>query len=133
MSHRRGLYLVPLLGVLVTALRVHDGEPISIVTWHRVDEILAGGTVALVHCGWFGTRAQSLLGRLPVVLAVAAWLVCNRPAAGRCCTSGLRRVACNRRLTLRRQGQIRPTLDLASDGLHRRDFVRALRDPMGSL
>lgn len=82
LSRRRGLYLVPLLGVLITALRVFDGEPISIVTWHRVDEILAGGTVALVYCGWFGTRAQSLLRRLPVLLAVAAWLVCSHPEAG---------------------------------------------------
>lgn len=78
----RGLYLVPVLALVVTALRVHAGEPISIVTWHRVDEILAGGTVALVHCGWYGTRAQTLLRRTPVALGVAAWLVCSHPASG---------------------------------------------------
>ena len=45
---RRGLYLLPLLAVAVTTLRIIDAEPISIVTWHRVDEILAGATLALV-------------------------------------------------------------------------------------
>jgi peptidoglycan/LPS O-acetylase OafA/YrhL len=82
LPRRRGLYLVPLLGLLVTALRVSDGEPISIVTWHRVDEILAGGTVALIYCGWYGASAQALLRRTPVVLAVAAWLLCSHPASG---------------------------------------------------
>jgi hypothetical protein len=33
----------------VTGLRIADGETISIVTWHRVDEILAGGTLALLY------------------------------------------------------------------------------------
>lgn len=45
---RRGLYLLPLLALVVTGLRIHAGEPVSIVTWHRVDEILAGATLALV-------------------------------------------------------------------------------------
>ena len=82
LPRRRGLYLVPLLGLLVTALRIRDGEPISIVTWHRVDEILAGGTVALVYCGWFGAQAQTILRQTPAVLAVAAWLLCSHPESG---------------------------------------------------
>jgi peptidoglycan/LPS O-acetylase OafA/YrhL len=82
LPRRRGLYLVPFLCVLVTALRVRDGEPISIVTWHRVDEILAGGTVALIYCGWFRGSAQAMLRRTPVVLALTALLLCSHPAAG---------------------------------------------------
>ena len=44
----RGLYLVPVAALAVTAARVANGTPISIVTWFRVDEILAGGTLALI-------------------------------------------------------------------------------------
>lgn len=79
---RRGLYFVPVLCCVVTALRVRDGEPVSIVTWHRADEILAGGTIALIYCGWFGNRARTFLSRVPVSAGVAALLVCSHPASG---------------------------------------------------
>jgi peptidoglycan/LPS O-acetylase OafA/YrhL len=82
LPRRQGLHLVPVLALLVTVLRVQAGEPISIVTWHRADEILAGGTVALVHCGWYGVRAQALLRRTPTAFGVAAWLLCSHPASG---------------------------------------------------
>jgi peptidoglycan/LPS O-acetylase OafA/YrhL len=59
-----------------------DGALINTVTWHRVDEILAGGTIALVQCGWYGARAQAMLRRIPVALAVAAWLLCSHPDSG---------------------------------------------------
>jgi peptidoglycan/LPS O-acetylase OafA/YrhL len=44
---RRALFLIPVLTVCVTLLRIYDSEVISIVTWHRVDEIFIGGCVAL--------------------------------------------------------------------------------------
>jgi peptidoglycan/LPS O-acetylase OafA/YrhL len=44
---RRGLALVPVACVAVTAGRIAYGETISIVTWFRIDEILAGGCLAL--------------------------------------------------------------------------------------
>src|SRR5581483_7399243 len=44
---RRGLALVPLICLVVTGARIAYGEQISIVTWFRVDEILAGGCLAL--------------------------------------------------------------------------------------
>ncbi len=47
LAGRRGLWILPLLAIAVTGLRMHDGETISIVTWHRVDEILAGATLCL--------------------------------------------------------------------------------------
>lgn len=43
----RGLLLVPAACIAVTTARVIYGMEISIVTWFRVDEILAGGTLAL--------------------------------------------------------------------------------------
>ena len=65
---RRALYWVLPLGCIVfTALRVHDGEYVSIVTPYRVDEILAGGMVALVYAGDF----RRWLGRMhPLVILV---------------------------------------------------------------
>jgi peptidoglycan/LPS O-acetylase OafA/YrhL len=45
---RRGVWSVPLLCVLVTAHRIEAHKYITIVTSLRVDEILAGGTLALI-------------------------------------------------------------------------------------
>ncbi|HJP69788.1 MAG TPA: acyltransferase, partial [Sphingomicrobium sp.] len=63
---RRGLYLIPVIAIAVTSARIFAGERISIVTWHRVDEILAGGLIALIYSGWMGERAKEMLKRLPV-------------------------------------------------------------------
>lgn len=79
---RRGLYLVPLLALTVTGLRIAAHQYISIVTWHRVDEILAGGTIALIYSGWLGDRASELLKRLPVWPFAIAIILCSHPAAG---------------------------------------------------
>jgi peptidoglycan/LPS O-acetylase OafA/YrhL len=43
----RGLYLLPVLCVIVTGIRIATHTEISIVTYARVDEILAGATLAL--------------------------------------------------------------------------------------
>lgn len=45
---RRGVWSIPLLCVLVTAHRIEAHKYITIVTSLRVDEILAGGTLALI-------------------------------------------------------------------------------------
>jgi peptidoglycan/LPS O-acetylase OafA/YrhL len=44
---RAGLSLVPVFCVCITAARIYFGVESSIVTWFRIDEILAGGTLAL--------------------------------------------------------------------------------------
>lgn len=58
----RGAWVFPLLMLTVTGLRIADAETISIVTWHRVDEILSGATVALLLSR---TRLQQAGGRIP--------------------------------------------------------------------
>ena len=45
---RRGLFALPVLCLAVTAFRIYSHEPGSIVTWFRLDEILAGATLALL-------------------------------------------------------------------------------------
>jgi peptidoglycan/LPS O-acetylase OafA/YrhL len=74
---RRGLWSIPVLCLLVTAHRVQQHEFVSIVTSVRVDEILAGGTLALVchtaHLSWirrFLTWA-SPLALLPFAVAAS--------------------------------------------------------------
>jgi peptidoglycan/LPS O-acetylase OafA/YrhL len=52
---RAALYVLPILCLSVTALRIANGEYMSIVTWFRLDEILAGATLALIHLHW-GSR-----------------------------------------------------------------------------
>lgn len=62
---RRGLVLVPIAAILVTGVRIATGTPSSIVTWLRVDEILAGGILALVIHGAPNGRAVRILRSLP--------------------------------------------------------------------
>ena len=85
---RRGLWLVPVAAVAVTAGRIATGTEVSIVTWLRVDEILAGGILALVVHGP-DERWRRALARLPfwpvallAMLSTApslAWLDYARP------------------------------------------------------
>lgn len=75
---RRGLWLVPVAALAVTGLRVVTGTEVSIVTWLRVDEILAGGTLALVVHGDPAGRAVTMLRRLPfwpvaIAAVLSAW------------------------------------------------------------
>lgn len=78
----RGVWLFPLLALAVTGLRIADGEVISIVTWHRVDEILSGATVALLLSR---PRFQSLGQRIPswaCLAALALLLISAHPLSG---------------------------------------------------
>jgi peptidoglycan/LPS O-acetylase OafA/YrhL len=75
---RRGLLAVPILCVIVTVARIYAHETISIVTWHRVDEILAGGVLALLYAN----ARHFFLGKIPFVLAAAFLILCSHPQAG---------------------------------------------------
>jgi peptidoglycan/LPS O-acetylase OafA/YrhL len=79
---RRALYLLPLLCVGVTGLRIATGTTVSIVTWLRIDEILAGSTLALAYAGWFGAWPMRLLARLNVYIMAILLLLAslNLPA-----------------------------------------------------
>ena len=81
---RRGLYLVPALAFSVTAARVVSGERISIVTWHRIDEILAGEIIALIYAGWFGSAALNALESCRFGPSLLAWSFAATRTRGRC-------------------------------------------------
>jgi peptidoglycan/LPS O-acetylase OafA/YrhL len=73
----RALYALPVFALAVTAGRVANGTHDSIVTWFRIDEILAGALVALIWSGWFGVRAKALLTSTNTwIAAVIALAVC---------------------------------------------------------
>lgn len=78
----RGVWVFPLLALAVTALRIADTQVISIVTWHRVDEILSGATVALLLAR---PNIPEIGRRLPswaCLAALALLLVSAHPLAG---------------------------------------------------
>ena len=81
----KALYALPVLGVAVTALRIATGSHISIVTWFRIDEILAGAMVALIWSGWFGARAKTILigtnTWIAIIITLAACCFANTPLA----------------------------------------------------
>jgi peptidoglycan/LPS O-acetylase OafA/YrhL len=75
---RRAMWAVPFICVAITSLRVLDTQFISIVTWHRADEILAGGTLALLYLH----NRHSWLRHYPLWLAVFVFLLCSHPSSG---------------------------------------------------
>jgi len=79
---RRGLLLIPLLALAVTGARITAGETISIVTWHRVDEILAGGTLALIVGGRFGEATREWLMKVPFWPSVIFLVAASHPDSG---------------------------------------------------
>ena len=66
MLPKRGLLLLPFIGMAFTALRWHDGVIASSISYYRIDEILAGCTLALVYHGVFGVRARDFLRIVPL-------------------------------------------------------------------
>ncbi len=74
---RRGLYLLPVLAVLVTILRMDTGTMISIVSYKRGDEILAGATLALIYGRFHNRPLPRLLRFLPVVLLPLTLAACH--------------------------------------------------------
>lgn len=62
----RGLFLLPLLALACTGLRWHDGVIASSISYYRIDEILAGCTLALVYHGRLGARARNWLRYVPL-------------------------------------------------------------------
>jgi peptidoglycan/LPS O-acetylase OafA/YrhL len=71
LAGRRGLVILPVLALAVTAARIATGQTINIVTWLRLDEILAGASVALAYSGLLGEGAKRALSGLNIYVAAA--------------------------------------------------------------
>ena len=77
---RSGLCLLPLIGLAVTVLRAREGVVESILTHQRVDEILAGCTLALIcvdGLGPIGRVIRTLLRAIhPALWGIAFGMSC---------------------------------------------------------
>ncbi|MFS0771961.1 acyltransferase family protein [Sphingomonas sp. 1P08PE] len=79
---RRSLIALPLIAIAATALRMTDHRYMDIVTWFRIDEILAGGILALCYSGRYGEGVQRLLGRINPYWLMPLLVLSALPAAG---------------------------------------------------
>ena len=79
---RRALYLLPVLALIVTGLRVYATEAMSIVTWHRVEEILAGTIVALLYHHGVLKRIAEVLPRSTTIILLPILILCSHPVGG---------------------------------------------------
>lgn len=82
LTGRRGLGLIPIACLGVTMARITYGETISIVTWFRIDEILAGGSLALAFALPGIAKAAAKLPTLTPFLLVPLLLMSCHPALG---------------------------------------------------
>jgi peptidoglycan/LPS O-acetylase OafA/YrhL len=80
---RRGLALgIPAACVLVTTYRIVMGKYASIETYYRVDEILAGGILALAYAGEIGTLIKRVLNRLDPLVCLLLFTAATHPIFG---------------------------------------------------
>lgn len=79
---RKGLWLLPVLCLAVTALRIHDQALVVINTHYRADEILAGSTLALLLASRHGERLRAALARMPVLPVLVLLVISCHPHSG---------------------------------------------------
>ena len=79
---RRLLYVLPLACLAITVHRMSAGALVDIVTWRRVDEILAGGLLALVYQGRLWPRLAVALSHTSFILLLGLFLVSCHPDSG---------------------------------------------------
>lgn len=79
---RKALALLPMGALLVTGLRIFSHQYISIVTWHRVDEILAGAIAALLFTHYSGQIRALRLRPWHLAVAALGLFVSSHPSTG---------------------------------------------------
>lgn len=79
---RRGLFLIPAVCLAVTVHRIWEGAHVDVVTWRRVDEILAGAMLAMAFEGRFGPLAARCFSRVNAYVWLVLLVVSSHPAGG---------------------------------------------------
>ena len=82
MFRKRAFALLPLLTLALTLSDVRAHEPHSIVTWYRLNEILAGASLAYFFHGPHSVRLRAVLANLPPALPFAIFCAACLPALG---------------------------------------------------
>ena len=78
---RKSLRLIPLICLAVTALRIYNGAHVSIYTYERIDEILAGASLAVLYSSTASRQVSAKAAHLLPVLFIAL-LVSSHPLSG---------------------------------------------------
>ena len=79
---RRGLFVLPVLGAIVTVARIVTDSPMSIFTHLRVDEILAGATLALIRYSRADAWWVVPFRRVSPFAAIALLVAASSPLCG---------------------------------------------------
>ncbi|MES1980891.1 MAG: acyltransferase [Pseudomonadota bacterium] len=79
---KRGLLLIPLLCAAFTMLRIANGMEASVITYYRIDEVLAGGIIALIYHGKLGAWPVEALKRVYYPAVFALLLISCHPDSG---------------------------------------------------
>jgi peptidoglycan/LPS O-acetylase OafA/YrhL len=73
------MWAIPVLCLAFTAYRIHDGVHVSIYTYYRIDEILAGSVLALVYRGVLGKGLKAGLARAPRAILLFLFAISCHP------------------------------------------------------
>jgi peptidoglycan/LPS O-acetylase OafA/YrhL len=76
---KKAFYVLPVLCIAVTFYRYFNDVPIAINTYYRVDEILAGCMLALIH-NYGSTKVKDLIGKLPTILLILILVASAHPS-----------------------------------------------------
>lgn len=79
---KKGLLLIPLICLGITLLRVIYHEHVSVITHFRVDEILAGGVLALIHNQKLGEPIYKFFSKINYLYILPLLLISCHPDAG---------------------------------------------------
>ncbi len=79
---KRGLLLIPFICLAITLLRVATGTHDSVLTHLRVDEILAGGVLALIYSNKLGVVLINFVTKLNAFVLIALLAISSHPQAG---------------------------------------------------
>jgi peptidoglycan/LPS O-acetylase OafA/YrhL len=76
---KNGLLLIPIFCLLVTGLRIYTHTYISIVTYLRLDEILVGGTLALIYNNALPRKIEAFLEKANSYLFLVLFILACFP------------------------------------------------------
>jgi peptidoglycan/LPS O-acetylase OafA/YrhL len=80
---RRALRVLPSVALAISCFRIYLNQPLSVATYARIDEILAGATLALAFAGEIDGRLLAPLRRISPAVFALLLLVSSSPLTGR--------------------------------------------------
>ncbi len=77
----KAFYILPIACIAITVYRYLNGIEIAINTYYRVDEILAGCTLALIY-NFDSSKIKNLIGQTPTLLIFILLIASSHPSSG---------------------------------------------------